>query len=161
MSVLRKLWDHLEEYLLVWSLAFSVALIFFQVVMRYVFRNSLSWSEELARYLFLWQIWLGASFAVKEHRHLRIEMLRDAFKGRAQRWFDLAVLLVWFGFSLFLALEGSELTRMLIQRGQVSAAMRLPMAYAYASVPVGCGLMAIRLLGEMAGLLRSLKGEAA
>ncbi len=159
--MLRKLWDHLEEYLLVWSLAFSVALIFFQVVMRYVFRNSLSWSEELARYLFLWQIWLGASFAVKEHRHLRIEMLRDAFKGRAQRWFDLAVLLVWFGFSLFLALEGSELTRMLIQRGQVSAAMRLPMAYAYASVPVGCGLMAIRLLGEMAGLLRSLKGEAA
>jgi TRAP-type C4-dicarboxylate transport system permease small subunit len=157
MSVLRKLWDHLEEYLIVWSLMFSVALIFFQVVMRYVFRNSLSWSEELARYIFLWQIWLGASFAVKEHRHLRIEVLRDALKGRSQRCFDLAVLFVWFGFSLFLALEGSELTRMLIQRGQVSAAMRLPMAYAYASVPVGCGLMAIRLLGEMAKVFKSMK----
>ena len=159
--MLKRIWDHLEEYFLISSLMVSVALVFLQVTMRYVFRNSLSWSEELARYLFLWQIWVGASFAVKEHRHLRIEVLRDCFRGRARQGFELAVLLVWFGFSLFLALKGFELARMLFQRGQVSPAMQIPMAYAYASVPVGCGLMAVRLLGEMAKILRSPGKEAA
>ena len=75
--MLKKLWNNMEEYLLVYSLMLSVGLVFIQVVMRYVFSNSLSWSEELARYLFLWQIWVGASYAVKEHRHLRIELIQD------------------------------------------------------------------------------------
>lgn len=146
---LKKIWDHLEEYVLVWSLMFSVFLIFLQVVMRYVFRNSLSWSEELARYVFLWQIWLGASFAVKEHRHLRIEMIVEKLHGRNRQFFELFVLLVWFGFSVFLALKGSELSMLLFKRGQVSPAMRIPMGFAYASVPVGCTLMSIRLALEM------------
>ena len=159
--MLKKIWEHFEEYLLVWSLMFSVALIFLQVVMRYVFINSLSWSEELARYLFLWQIWLGASFAVKKHRHLRIELFVDKLKGRKKQLFELAVLLIWFGFSLFLAIKGSELTIMLFKRGQVSPAMQIPMGYAYASVPVGCGLMAIRLLEEMAALFKTTREEVA
>ena len=146
---IKKIWDHLEEYVLVWSLMFSVFLIFLQVVMRYVFRNSLSWSEELARYVFLWQIWLGASFAVKEHRHLRIEMIVEKLHGRNRQFFELFVLLVWFGFSVFLALKGSELSMLLFKRGQVSPAMRIPMGFAYASVPVGCTLMSIRLALEM------------
>lgn len=146
---IKKIWDHLEEYVLVWSLMFSVFLIFLQVVMRYVFRNSLSWSEELARYVFLWQIWLGASFAVKEHRHLRIEMIVDRLHGRNRQFFELFVLLIWFGFSVFLALKGSELSMLLFKRGQVSPAMRIPMGFAYASVPVGCTLMSIRLVLEM------------
>ena len=63
--MLKKWFDNAEEYLLVGSLAFNVVLVFFQVVMRYVFQNSLSWSEELARYIFLWQTWVGASYAVE------------------------------------------------------------------------------------------------
>jgi TRAP-type C4-dicarboxylate transport system permease small subunit len=162
--MLKKLWDNIEEYLLVYSLMFSVGLIFIQVVMRYIFHSSLSWSEELARYLFLWQIWLGASYAVKAHRHLRIEMIqgfiKDPFKKKI---FELFALSLWLGFSIFLAYEGSSLTSLLFERGQVSPAMRLPMAYAYASVPVGCALMSIRLVCEMFNILSSLnnKKEAA
>lgn len=155
--MLKKMWDHLEEYILVGSLIFTVALIFIQIIMRYVFQQSLSWSEELARYVFLWQIWLGASYAVKEQRHLRIEVLKDAFKGVGKKYLEIITLLIWFGFSLFLAIKGSQLTIMLIQRGQVSPAMQIPMAYAYASVPIGCGLMAIRLVGQITRVWKSLK----
>jgi TRAP-type C4-dicarboxylate transport system permease small subunit len=157
--MVRKIWNHFEEYLLVGSLAFSVALVFLQVVMRYVFQQSLSWSEELARYLFLWQIWIGASFAVKERRHLRIEMLLNALRGRSRILGEMAVLLVWFGFSVFLAYKGTELTSILLLRGQVSPAMRIPMGYAYAAVPAGCILMAIRLLEELHDLFRTLASK--
>lgn len=160
--MLKKLWDNIEEYLLIYSLMFSVALIFIQVVMRYIFHNSLSWSEELARYLFLWQIWLGASYAVKEHRHLRIQMIQDLIKNPYRKnLFELFVLLLWLGFSVFMTFEGSTLTSLLFQRGQVSPAMRLPMAYAYASVPVGCGLMSIRLICEMFKIFISMNRKEA
>ncbi len=149
-----------EEYLLVGSMAFNVLLVFFQVVMRYVFHNSLSWSEELARYIFLWQTWLGASYAVRQRRHLRVEMVADRFRGRNRIRFELFVLVVWFAFSLFLAYQGSRMTLFLVRTGQLSAAMRIPISWAYASVPVGCAMMALRLVGEVRLVLRRLEEEA-
>lgn len=155
--MLKKLWNNLEEYLLVYSLMLSVGLVFIQVIMRYVFSSSLSWSEELARYLFLWQIWIGASYAVKEHRHLRIEMIQDLIHNPfRKKMFELFALSLWLGFSVFLAFEGSTLTSLLFQRGQVSPAMRIPMAYAYASVPAGCTLMSIRLISEIFKIFNSM-----
>ena len=158
---MRNAFDKIEEYFLVGSLAFNVGLIFFQVVMRYVFHNSLSWSEELARYVFLWQTWVGASFAVRLRRHLRVEMLADLLKGRARQWYELFIFLVWFAFSVFIAWQGSVMTAFLIKRWQVSAAMQIPIAWAYASVPAGCAMMAIRLFWEMKEMLANMRKEAA
>lgn len=62
---MKKLIHWLDEYL---EISLCVALmsvmtvvIFVQVVMRYVFHNSLTWSEEFARYCFIWLIYLGIS----------------------------------------------------------------------------------------------------
>ncbi len=151
----QKFFDRLEEYLLVGSLVFNVILIFVQVLMRYVFKNSLSWSEELARYVFLWQTWIGASLAVKERRHLRVEVLANLFSGQNRRIFELLILSIWFCFCLFLGYQGSKLTLFLFQRGQTSPALGIPMGYAYASVPVGCFLMAYRLILEVRFVLKS------
>lgn len=158
----KKLWDHFEEYVLVWSLMFSVALVFFQIVMRYVFSHSLSWTEELARYLFIWQVWLGASFAVKRRAHLKITVLTDSLTGLSQKSVELLSLFLWFGVSLFLAYSGGKLALLLLQRGQVSPAMRMPIGYAYASVPVGSFLMCIRLLEQLRMTVRGqpADGEA-
>ncbi len=41
------IWNKMEEYFLVYSLILMVILVFIQVIMRYIFNNSLSWSEEL------------------------------------------------------------------------------------------------------------------
>jgi TRAP-type C4-dicarboxylate transport system permease small subunit len=159
--MLKKLWDNAEEYLLVYSLMLSVAIVFMQVVMRYIFSNSLSWSEELARYLFLWQIWLGASYAVKEHRHLRIEIIQDLIKNPVcKKYFELFVMVLWLGFSIFLAYEGYLLTDMQFSTGQVAPAMRIPIGYAYASVPVGSALMALRLVVEMVKLIKTPTQQA-
>ncbi len=160
--MIKKFIDNFEEYFCVWSLAFMTILVFIQVVMRYVFQNSLSWSEELARYIFLWLSWVGASYAVKERSHFRVEMFANILKGRKRRIFELMVLLTWFGFCVFLAYQGSVVTRHLLTRGQLSAAMEIPMAWAYASVPVGAGLMGLRLVIEIRKLFRpDPGGEAA
>ncbi|GHV49163.1 hypothetical protein FACS1894204_13640 [Synergistales bacterium] len=149
--------DKLEEWFLVWSLAVSVILVFLQVIMRYIFHNSLSWSEELTRYLFLWMSWVGASYAVRYRSHFRVEMLSDLLKGRSRELYELLVITMWLGFSLFLTWQGCKITLFLWQRGQVSSAMEIPMAFAYASVPAGCGLMTLRLLLDIKDLIFKIK----
>ena len=156
MKVLRWLDEYFEETLLVSSLVVTVSLIFMQVIMRYVFRNSLSWSEELARYIFLYQIWLGASYATKKKAHLRIEILKSKFSGKKGIYFETAVLIIWLAFSTFLALESFNLTRMIFIRGQLSPAMRMPMGFAYASVPIGAGLMSLRLVQNIISGIKSI-----
>ncbi|MCF7935473.1 MAG: TRAP transporter small permease [Synergistales bacterium] len=129
-----------------------------QVVMRYIFQSSLSWSEELARYIFVWQTWLGTSFAVKHSAHIRVEFIKNFMSESAQRKLDWVVFAIWIAFSIFLSLKSSQLTSMLFDRMQLSPAMRLPMAWAYLSVPVGCSLMSLRLFQRM--ILRQVSAPA-
>lgn len=139
-------WDHFEEIILVPSLVFSVLLLFIQIVMRYVFNNSIYWSEELARYLFVWQCWLGIAYSTKKGTHLRITMIHNALSKKASNCLEIFVMLVWMAFSVFLIFRGFGLTTMIGNYGQISAAMHLPMEYIYASIPVGAALMLIRLI---------------
>jgi len=105
----------------VWTMAVMTLLVFCQVVMRYVFRNSLSWSEELARFIFMWLSWIGASYAVKERSHFRVEMFADLMKGRGRVRFELLILVVWFAFAAIMTWLGTRLTIFLMERRQVSS----------------------------------------
>ena len=61
MKIIRWLDQHVEELLLTIFSSVMVAVIFVQVVMRQL-NSSLSWSEELARFCFIWLIYLGISY---------------------------------------------------------------------------------------------------
>ena len=51
--------DHVEEFFMI-PLIFAMSIIIFiQVVCRYVFQNSLTWSEEMARYMFVWLVYFS------------------------------------------------------------------------------------------------------
>ena len=73
MKVLRFLDDNLEKMICTVTLALMSAIIVAQVFFRYVLNNSLSWSEELARYLFIWTIYIGISYGVKMDKHVAVD----------------------------------------------------------------------------------------
>ncbi|MGI6038271.1 MAG: TRAP transporter small permease, partial [Limnochordia bacterium] len=50
------------------------AVVFLQVLTRYVFHSPVLWSEEMARFLFFWTALTGASISVKNQRHFVIEV---------------------------------------------------------------------------------------
>ncbi|HML37029.1 MAG TPA: TRAP transporter small permease subunit, partial [Bacillota bacterium] len=77
-----KLFNTFESGALIIALAVMVIVIFTQVVMRYIFNNALSWSEEFARYLFVWFSWIGVSAGLKDGEHLRVEILSTALIRR-------------------------------------------------------------------------------
>ncbi|MDG6895016.1 TRAP transporter small permease [Volucribacter amazonae] len=65
------------EFTLVVILAVMSVLVFINVVLRYGFHSSISMTEELSRYLFVWLTFLGAILAFSENQHVRVTMFID------------------------------------------------------------------------------------
>lgn len=144
------IYNHFEEYVLISSLVVTVVLIFYQVVMRYVFNNSPSWTEEIARYLFIWMSWLGTSLGVRDNKHIRVELIENAFvkrgKLKQKNVLFIFILVIWTSLTVVLSVSGFQFVVEMIARGALSPAVRIPMAYVALSVPVGCLAVSIRLI---------------
>lgn len=140
------MWDHLEEIFLLPAFTLSTALIFLQVIMRYVFKNSLSWSEELVRYLYVWETWIGCSYATHKCSQLRITMIKDKLSPKAQNILEIFVTIVWIAFAAFVFYQSYRAIGTIVKFGQKSAALQIPMQYPYLAIPVGMTLMVIRLV---------------
>ena len=62
-----------------------VVMVFGNVVLRYAFNSGITVSEELARWAFVWMIFLGAIVAIRESGHLGTDMLVGRLGPRARR----------------------------------------------------------------------------
>ena len=136
--------DRLEETILVGMFTLMVFIIFAQVIMRYIFNNSLSWSEELGKFLFVWISWLGISIGAKRKEHIKITMFVDKFSPKLKFLGDILSELIVFGICLITAYYGIELV---VSQSQVFfAGIKISMSWGYLSVVLGCILMMIRNL---------------
>ncbi|MDR2523297.1 MAG: TRAP transporter small permease [Synergistaceae bacterium] len=153
--------DKFEEIFLVSTLFFSVALIYTQVVMRSVFSSSSYWREELARYLFIWQAWIAASFATKHSKHINLDVVINLCPGAVQEFLYWVTHVLWLSFALYMTWKSAALTNTIFSRKTISAAMQIRMGWVYLAVPFGCALMSFRLVQVMASKLWTFgKGAA-
>ena len=164
MAALKFIEKNFEKWFLIISLVAMVLIIFMQVVLRW-FDAATVWAEELARYIMLYQVWIGAAYAVREDAHIRITALIGKLTGKKRKVSETVVLTLWLIFALWLTVEGILLVKEISIMGQVSSAMRIPMTIPYASVPIGGALMSFRLsqklILDMKGPQEELKEEVA
>ena len=160
MKVLKFIDEQFEKWFLIVSLIVMVLVTFIQIVLRW-FNAATVWAEEFSRYVMLYQVWVGASYAVHEDAHIRITALIGKLSGGRRRGMDLVVLTLWLLFALGLTVEGCVLVGKIAAMGQVSSAMRIPMTIPYASVPIGGALMTIRLVQKIVERLRNTQEEEA
>ena len=78
-----------EDICLVAMFAAMIAAIFLQIIMRFVFNNSLSWSEELGKFIFVWISWLGISIGERRREHIRITLIVDKLSVKWQKIFEI------------------------------------------------------------------------
>lgn len=129
--------DRLIHIILLWvigALIFAMMTVTFsQVVARYVLTNSLSWSEELGRYIFVWITFLGLAAAYQSKAHVALDLLATALPHRSARVLRTlnALLVAVVGAALIVggqALIGFGMN-------QRSAALGLPMYTVYSVIP--------------------------
>lgn len=136
--------NKIEKFILVSMFISMVLIIFFQVVMRKLFNNSLSWSEELGKFIFVWISWLGISVGQMRGEHIRITVLLDKLSHKNQQILNVISELVVIAICLFTAYY--SYTLVLSQSSTPYAGIKISMSWGYLSVFVGCILMVLRCI---------------
>lgn len=115
--------------------------LFWQVFTRFVIKVPSVWTEEIARYSFIYMVMIGAALGVKHSTHFGMTMLSDKLHGRQrdlyQRFVVNGIIMVC---AIFLVYYGLEFTRMYGLR-RVSPTFLTPMAWVFGIVPFSGGLM--------------------
>ena len=146
----------IADYIIAILFATTIFIVAAQVIFRYVFNSSLTWSEELVRYLFSWIIFLGAALAIKNGTHIRVDFLVNKLPAKISRFLKLFNYVVISAFLILLAILGF----MLVVRtaNTLSPALSLPINYVfYASLPV-TGLLGIYY--AIARIISTLRSES-
>ena len=133
--------------LLVAIAAAMVVVGFSQVFARYILGNSLFWSEEVMRYLYVWVTILGVPIAIKRRGFATLTGMLEYLEARspaAQRVLTLFVFTLQGLFCLIMVVYGTHLV--LNNITQFSPAMDLPMGGIYIALPLG-GLLSLLYTG--------------
>jgi TRAP-type transport system small permease protein len=121
-----------------------VVLSFSSVFSRYVLNNSLTWAEEITRYMFIWLVYLGAALCIRRRKHIVMDLFISELKGAPKKVLSIINNLVMLAFVLVLATQAFGM--MPILSSQTSTALHIPMSFVYGAVPVGAVLMAFYLV---------------
>lgn len=134
----RALLRHPLEVAVCTILVALVAVTFSQVVFRYLLQASLSWSEELARFLLMWLAALSTAYAMKTGAHFALHFVVDRTPPAMRRLIGSAVAL---SASAFLAVFAYQSLRFAIEvHDMLAPATRMSMAVPYSSAFVGSTL---------------------
>jgi len=134
---------------------FLIALITIaQVIMRYIFSYSFTWSEEISIALFAYIGFIGIGVAYSQNRHLYVDALIIILPKPIRKVIDSIAL----GLSIiFLIVVIFQIVKVMIASSKVgltTPALLLPMVYIYISIPVGCLLFLIQVVKRFSDIWR-------
>lgn len=150
--------NRLLENITIALFAMLCAVVFGEVVARYVLNRPYFWSDEITVYLFTWVSFLGAALALRDNRHIGISV----FVSKLPR--TLQGVLGIFGDGVVLAFLGLFLVQSVrfcrMNNTVASIALQIPLSYVSASLVVMIVLMIWYTLESLAGKVRELRSGA-
>lgn len=105
----KKFIVNIDQYVSAVLFIVIMVLLFLQVVTRYVFRHSFTWTEELSVLLFVWMTYMGVSSAVTYRKNLRIDALLDVVPFRVKKLLLIISDVIFILFNLYLIVPFVEL----------------------------------------------------
>lgn len=141
MRVLEKISSGINRIVTALAMLFLVVLLVSstaQVVSRYALNASIVWTEELARYCFVWLNLLGASVLVKIGGHAVVDLFSKKLGPGAKRVYQTLINAAILYIGIVFVKYGWQLVT--VVKKQKSPAMHISMAYVYSAVMV-CGIL--------------------
>lgn len=122
-----------------WALG---GVVFYQFFTRYVLNNSASWTEEIARYLLIGTVFVGASIGVAKNNHIQVDLLYRWLPAAVARALALAVDAVRIAF--FAAMVVLTVQMMQKMGSYQMTIVDLPMNIVYGVCLFGLAMMTLR-----------------
>ncbi len=158
-KVLHFLEENLEELIMVILLVTMTLIMGIQIFSRYVLGQSLSWSEEITRYLFIWSAFMSVSLCTRKCISIKIDQFIKLFPKRGEAFCKLLNLTISFVLFVYLIPYSYKYLLATIASGQVSPACGIPMYYVQSAPLVCFTLCAIRLVQRWVINLKIVLGK--
>lgn len=120
------------------------SIVLLQVLFRYVLNAPLFWTEESARYIMIWIVYLGASVGLRRGSHVGFTYFLMKAPGKLARWFFMISHLGILVFCINITYFGTIISLQNID--QASGALEIPIALVYLSLPVAGVLCMIQII---------------
>jgi TRAP-type transport system small permease protein len=141
---LERAFVRVNEALVVLLMMAMTALVLLNVVTRYGFQFSVTWAEELSRFLMIWVTYLGAGLALRQGNHVAFEYLQSLLPERTVVWLRTLIAVGILVFLAFLAYYGWEFSQLTMR--QRSAVLGLQRGIVGLAIPVGAAVLGMHLL---------------
>ncbi len=158
-KLLRRVVDLTLDGLCASTMGAIVLVTFFQVGNRYILQYPVGWTDEIARFLAVWVVMLGAARCVREDSHIYIDLFFNLFGPRGQWWLSLIVNTLFMALAGILIWQGLKI--MPVIGKQTAAASRITMTWVYSAVPVAAGIIAFYLIERYVVLFKAARNPKA
>lgn len=135
MGKVKKIAGNLDQILMAVTMAIVCILLIVQVFFRYVLNSPLIWSEECARYMFVWTVMLGLGYNVRTKNNISVSLVTSRLPQGVQRGMEYITDLIVLASYLFCL---PPILKYLEAQSRIrSTAMRMPMGFLAVSVLIG------------------------
>ncbi len=149
--------DWFLKALVVFGNGLMLLLVFAQVITRYCFSYTPYFGEELARYLFVWVVFLSLPLVARYGGHMAIETLTSRVHGATLKFLNITAdiftiiflaIMVWYGIQMVIRTSF-----------QTSPALMVKMSWVYVVIPFGCGVMLLYTIANLVNVLKTPASE--
>jgi len=151
----KEILSRILEVIMVIILTTMVGLVFGNVVARYVFNSAITWAEEVARFLFVWLTFVGASFGLMKGLHLGMDMVVARFSPRTRSLTEVVNGFIILAFLGVWVVGGVHLIQANLD--YMSPATGFSMGLVYLIGPLAAVLMGIEALSRLAASIKTLR----
>ena len=147
----KKFLVNIDQYISAILFIVIMVLLFLQVVSRYVFHHSFTWTEELSILLFVWMTYTGVSSAVTYRKNLRIDALLNVVPFKVKKALLIISDVIFIVFNLYLIFPLLELIKSI--GTSKTPILGIPKAITYWLIPFILIVSSIKLLADIKKLI--------
>lgn len=133
-------------------------LIGWQVMARFIIGDSLTFSEEVSRFVMVWLVIVGAAYAAKNGRLMKVDIVEHMLSGKAKQTVIMIAGIVSIVFYLVLVVFGFFIVNAVSY--QLTPATEVSMSIPMAALPVGGILLIINTIHQMFGVSLGVEEES-
>ena len=157
---MKKFFTNFDLWISSALLAFMSLIMFYEVIMRYVFKMSSAVNTELCSLAFIWFIYFSMSHMTGKRAQITIELADLVFPKSWLKYVTLLADVIMLGFMILMAENGVRLIDSVLEYSFVTPVLYISMVYPYAIIPIAFMLMTVKVLLLIAEDIRNItQGE--
>lgn len=152
---IRRVINKTEDMLSITIIILLCIVVFLQVFFRYVVNKPLAWSEELARFLSIYLVYIASSVVLRDDSHMSMDYFVLLLPYKARIILDIIGKVIISSFLVLAIIKSFTIIK--ITFTQLSPSLNIPMGVIYAALPISFTLMLIDFITRI--ILRKREGD--